>query len=113
MEKVNLGGSEQWITIRGKNVNNPLLLYLGIGGPGAGGFPASALTHAPLEDHFVVVNWDQPGTGKSYHALPIATLTVERFISDARALTQLLRARFHQDKIYVLGLSWGTLLGTK
>jgi pimeloyl-ACP methyl ester carboxylesterase len=113
LEKVNLGGSEQWITIRGKNINNPVLLYLGIGGPGAGGFPASALTLAPLEDHFVVVNWDQPGTGKSYHALPIARLTVERFISDARALTQLLRARFHQDKIYVLGLSWGTILGTK
>jgi pimeloyl-ACP methyl ester carboxylesterase len=113
LEKVQLGGSEQWITIRGKNVNNPVLLYLGIGGPGAGGFPASAMTLAPLEDHFVVVNWDQPGTGKSYHAVPISTLTVERFVSDAHELTQALRARFHQDKIYVLGLSWGTILGTK
>jgi pimeloyl-ACP methyl ester carboxylesterase len=113
MEKVNLGGSQQWITIRGKDINKPVLLYLGIGGPGAGGFPASALTLAPLEEHFVVVNWDQPGTGKSYHATPISTLTVERFVSDAHELTQLLRARFHQDKIYVLGLSWGTILGTK
>ena len=113
MEKVNLGGSEQWITIRGKNVTNPVLLYLGIGGPGAGGFPASAMTLAPLEDHFVVVNWDQPGTGKSYHAVPIPTLTVERFVSDAHELTQALRARFHQNKIFVLGLSWGTILGTK
>lgn len=113
LEKVNLNGSEQWITIRGKDATKPVLLYLGIGGPGAGGFPASALTLAPLEDHFVVVNWDQPGTGKSYAAAPIATLTVERFVSDAHALTQLLRARFHQDKIYVLGLSWGTILGTK
>lgn len=113
LEKIQLGGSEQWITIRGKNVNNPVLLYLGIGGPGAGGFPASALTLAPLEDHFVVVNWDQPGTGKSYGAVPISALTVERFISDAHELTQALRARFHQDKIYVLGLSWGTILGTK
>jgi pimeloyl-ACP methyl ester carboxylesterase len=113
MEKVQLGGSDQWITIRGKNANNPVLLYLGIGGPGAGGFPASAMTLAPLEDHFVVVNWDQPGTGKSYHAVPISTLTVDRFVSDAHELTQYLRARFHQDKIYVLGLSWGTILGTK
>jgi pimeloyl-ACP methyl ester carboxylesterase len=113
LEKVNLGGSEQWITIRGKDVTKPVLLYLGIGGPGAGGFPAGALTLAPLEDHFVVVNWDQPGTGKSYDAVPISTLTVERFVSDAHELTQLLQARFHQDKIYVLGLSWGTILGTK
>ena len=113
LEKVNLNGSEQWITIRGKDVNNPVLLYLGIGGPGAGGFPASFTSLAPLEDHFVVVNWDQPGTGKSYDAADISTLTVERFVSDARALTQLLRARFHQDQIYVMGLSWGTIVGTK
>ena len=113
LEKVNLGGSEQWITIRGKDVTKPVLLYLGIGGPGAGGFPASALSLKPLEDHFVVVNWDQPGTGKSYNAVPISKLTVERFVADAHELTQLLRARFHQDKIYVLGLSWGTILGIK
>jgi CubicO group peptidase (beta-lactamase class C family)/pimeloyl-ACP methyl ester carboxylesterase len=112
MEKVELGGSEQWITIRGKDINKPVLLYLGIGGPGAGGFPASAMTLTPLEDHFVVVNWDQPGTGKSYHAVPISTLTVDRFVSDAHELTQLLRARFHQEKIFVMGLSWGTILGT-
>ncbi|MCC6456369.1 MAG: alpha/beta hydrolase [Caldilineaceae bacterium] len=113
MEKVELGGSEQWITIRGKDVNKPVLLYLGIGGPGAGGFPASALTLAPLEEHFVVVNWDQPGTGKSYHAVPISTLTIERFVSDAHELTLLLRERFQEEKIYVFGLSWGTILGIK
>jgi pimeloyl-ACP methyl ester carboxylesterase len=113
MEKVELGGSEQWITIRGKDVSKPVLLYLGIGGPGAGGFPASALTLAPLEEHFVVVNWDQPGTGKSYNAVPISTLTVERFISDAHELTLLLRERFQEEKIYVFGLSWGTILGIK
>jgi pimeloyl-ACP methyl ester carboxylesterase len=113
MEKVQLGGSEQWITIRGKDINKPILLYLGIGGPGAGGFPASALNLKPLEDHFVVVNWDQPGTGKSYGAVPINTLTVQKHISDAHELTELMKDRFHRDKIYVLGLSWGTILGTK
>src|SRR6266487_1186826 len=113
LEQVTLGGSQQWITIRGKSAHNPVLLYLGIGGPGAGGFPASGMTLAPLENHFVVVNWDQPGTGKSYNAVPIPTLTVERFVSDAHELTQLLRTRFHQEKIYVMGLSWGTILGIK
>jgi pimeloyl-ACP methyl ester carboxylesterase len=113
MEKVTLGGSEEWITIRGKDATKPLLLYLGIGGPGAGGFPANALTLAPLEDDFVVVNWDQPGTGKSYKAAEISTLTVERFVSDAHELTEMLRARFHQDKIYLFGLSWGTIVGIK
>lgn len=113
LEKVTLGGSEQWITIRGQDVHNPVLLYLGIGGPGAGGFPANAMMFAALEEHFTVVNWDQPGTGKSYNAVPIATFTVDRFVADAHELTQLLRARFQQEKIYVFGLSWGTILGIK
>ncbi len=113
LEKVTLGGTEEWITLRGKDACKPVLLYLGIGGPGAGGFPASALSLKPLEDHFVVVNWDQPGTGKSYGAVPIDTLTVQKFVDDAHELTELLKERFHQEKIYVLGLSWGTILGTE
>jgi pimeloyl-ACP methyl ester carboxylesterase len=114
MEQVTLGDSQQWITIRGKNIHNPVLLFL-MGGPGAGGFPDNSLllTPSPLEDHFVVVNWDQPGTGKSSNAVPIAALTPQRYVSDAYALTQMLRARFHQDKIYVFGSSWGTILGIK
>lgn len=114
MEQVTLNGSQQWITIRGKNVRNPVLLFL-MGGPGAGGFPDNSmfLTPASLEDHFVVVNWDQPGTGKSSRAVPTALLTPQRYVDDAYALTEILRARFHQDKIYVLGSSWGTILGIK
>jgi pimeloyl-ACP methyl ester carboxylesterase len=64
-----------------------------------------------LEKHFVVVNWGQPDTAKSYGAVPLAQLTQERYVSDAHALVQMLRARFHQDKIYVYGQSWGSILG--
>lgn len=109
LEQVTLNGSQQWITLRGKNAHNPVLLFL-MGGPGAGGFPDQAFL-APLEDHFVVVNWDQPGTGKSYGSVEHSKLTPQRYVDDAYALTQYLRARFHQDKIYVLGSSWGTILG--
>ena len=69
-EQVTLNGSQQWITIRGKNAHNPVLLFL-MGGPGAGGFPDQGFL-ARLEERFVVVNWDQPGTGKSYGAVPTA-----------------------------------------
>lgn len=109
MEQVRLNGSQQWITIRGANAHNPVLLFL-MGGPGAGGLPDQGFL-APLEEHFVVVNWDQPGTGKSYGAAEHSKLTPQRYVDDAYALTQLLRARFHQEKIYVLGSSWGTILG--
>jgi pimeloyl-ACP methyl ester carboxylesterase len=110
MEQVTLGGSQQWITIRGTNTHNPVLLFL-TGGPGQGGFDANQGSLAWLENHFVVVNWDQPDTGKSYGAVPLAQLTPQRFVSDAHALVQQLRARFHQDKIYVYGQSWGSILG--
>ncbi len=112
LEKVKLGGSEQWITIRGKDKTKPVLLFLA-GGPGGGTLGLTRQYLMPLEEHFVLVNWEQPGAGKSYSAVPIASLTVERYLNDARELTEMLRARFHQDKIYLLGESWGTILGIK
>jgi pimeloyl-ACP methyl ester carboxylesterase len=110
LEKINLNGSEQWITIRGEDAGKPVLLHLGMGGPGGGGFATRSLFE-PLEKDFVVVAWDEPGTGKSYNAVPISTLTPQRFIEDAHALTLYLRERFHQDKIYVYGVSWTSILG--
>jgi pimeloyl-ACP methyl ester carboxylesterase len=110
LEQVELNGSQQWISIRGVNAENPVLLNLGMGGPGGGGFATRTLFE-PLEEHFVVVSWDEPGTGKSIHAVPMQSLTPERFIEDAHALTLLLRERFHQDKIYVYGTSWTSILG--
>jgi pimeloyl-ACP methyl ester carboxylesterase len=110
LEKVNLNGSEQWITIRGQDINKPILLNLGMGGPGGGGFATRSLFE-PLEKDFVVVSWDEPGTGKSYNAVPFSELNKQRFVEDAHALTLYLRERFHQDKIYVYGVSWTSILG--
>ena len=112
LEKVNINGTEQWISIRGHDVNKPILLNLGMGGPGGGGFATRAL-YEPLEKDFLVVSWDEPGTGKAYHAMPISTLTVDRFVEDAYTLTMYLRERFHQDKIYVYGVSWSSIIGVK
>lgn len=112
LEKININGSQQWITIRGHDTTKPVLLYLGMGGPGGGGFATRSLLE-PLEKDFVLVAWDEPGTGKSYHALPISELTPDRFVEDAYTLTLYLRERFHQDKIYVYGVSWSSIIGVK
>ena len=112
MEKVELNNSEQWITVRGHDVNKPVLLFLA-GGPGGSELAWTRSYWADLEEHFVIVNWDQPGAGKSYGAVEAAGLTPERYVEDAYELTQLLRARFHQEKIFVIGESWGTILGLK
>jgi len=110
LEKVNLNGSEQWITIRGQDINKPILLNLGMGGPGGGGFATRSLFES-LEKDFVIVSWDEPGTGKSYNAVPFSELNKQRFVEDAHALTLYLRERFHQEKIYVYGVSWTSILG--
>lgn len=110
LEKVILGDSKQWITIRGNNVNNPILLFLA-GGPGGSQLAATRSHLKELEKHFVVVNWDQPGAGKSYNSVSRKKLTPKRYISDAHELTMYLRNRFNQEKIYVLGESWGSALG--
>ncbi|MFN8595643.1 MAG: alpha/beta hydrolase [Anaerolineae bacterium] len=110
LEKITLNGSEQWITLRGHDVTKPVLLHLGMGGPGGGGFGTRSL-FTRLEKDFVVVAWDEPGTGKSYHAVPFDQLTPQRFIDDAHALTLYLRERFHQDRIYLYGTSWTSILG--
>jgi pimeloyl-ACP methyl ester carboxylesterase len=110
LEKVNLNDSEQWITIRGKDATKPVLLFLA-GGPGGSQLVTARRALKGLEDHFVVVNWEQPGAGKSFDAVDRSTLTPERYIADTRALVLYLQQRFGREKIYLLGESWGSALG--
>jgi CubicO group peptidase (beta-lactamase class C family) len=110
LEKVKLGGAEEWITIRGKDSHNPVLLFLA-GGPGGSQLVTERNALAGLEDHFVVVNWEQPGAGKSFDAVDRSKLTPDRYITDARELILNLRQRFGKEKVYVLGESWGSALG--
>lgn len=110
LERVELNGSTQWITVRGYSKNLPVLLFLA-GGPGGSELVMTRRYLGELEKHFIVVNWDQPGVGKSYNAVPRDQLTPDRFVEDAYALTLYLRERFGKDKIYVFGESWGSILG--
>ena len=110
LEKVDLNGSKQWISIRGKDLNKPILLFLA-GGPGGSQLVTERRALGELENYFVVVNWEQPGAGKSLDAVDRSTLSPERYVTDGIALTNHLRERFDEEKIYVLGESWGSALG--
>ena len=110
LEKVKLNDSEQWISIRGKDVNKPVLFFLA-GGPGGSQLVTERRALGILENCFVVVNWEQPGAGKSFDAVDRSTLSPERYVTDGIALTQYLRKRFDEEKIYILGESWGSALG--
>jgi pimeloyl-ACP methyl ester carboxylesterase len=116
LETVEIGGIPQWISVRGRDRRNPLLLFLH-GGPGYPMMPASYSFQAPWEEYFTVVQWDQRGAGKTYVANDPATiaptLTPARMIADAEEMVQVLRQRYGKDKIILLGHSWGTVLGVE
>ncbi len=111
LEKIELGSYKQTVLIRGKNINNPILLYLH-GGPGSSELPLVRHFNSALEDHYIVVLWDQRGAGKSYSLfLDAKTLTIDQMLKDTYELVNILRKRFNKKKIYLVGHSWGSVLG--
>ena len=109
IEKVRLGGVDQWILIRGWNRDNPVLLLMH-GGPG---FPCMPFAHvaSELEKRFVVVHWDQRGAGKSYSpSIPASSMNMKQFVADTLELTDLLRVRFNQPRILLGAHSWGSMI---
>ena len=111
LEKQQLGGVDQWVLIRGQDRTKPVLLFLH-GGPG---MPTMYLAHefqSELERDFVVVHWDRRGAGKSFDAhLQAAAFSVRQTLTDTYELTERLRIRFRQQRIYLVAHSWGSYLG--
>jgi pimeloyl-ACP methyl ester carboxylesterase len=111
LEQIEVGGMSQWIQLRGRNADAPVLLWLH-GGPGAAQMPIARHYNGDLERDFIVVHWDQRGAGKSNpFDFDERTMRFEQFIADTHELTQHLRARFDGRKIFLLGHSWGAQLG--
>ena len=113
LEKISIGGVEQWILIRGWDQSNPVLLFLH-GGPGAPLFSYARRIgfYTGLEENFVMVYWEQRGTGKSFSfSIPEESMTIEQFISDTHELAKILKDRFNVAKIFLVGRSWGSLIG--
>jgi len=114
LEKVRIGGIDQWVSIRGIDRKNPVLLYIH-GGPGYVSIPMSWWFTRGLEEYFTVVQWDQRATGKTYlltdPAKVAPTLTSDRMIADTEEMAAWARKEFGKDKIFVLGHSWGSFLG--
>ena len=110
---VKIGGIQQWINISAKDSSNPLLLFLG-GGPGESNMDSKDFFTKKLQDHFTVVIWDQRESGKTLqlNASP-EPLTVNLYQQDTHDLILYLLQRFHHKKLYLVGFSWGTVLGIK
>lgn len=111
LEEITLGGVKQSILIESKDFTKPILLVLH-GGPGFAMMPLFHTKNNELENHFIVINWDQRGAGKSYiDNAPIENMTLSQFVSDAHELTQYLKQKYNRKKIFIVGHSFGTILG--
>lgn len=111
IQRVELGGLDQFILVRGKDVSNPIILFLH-GGPGYPQISFARRYQEKLEKSFIVVNWDQRGSGKSYsNNIPKETMSREQFIKDTKELIDYLCKKYGKEKIYLAGHSWGSDLG--
>jgi pimeloyl-ACP methyl ester carboxylesterase len=112
METVPVGGISQSVWLRGISRSSAALVLLH-GGPGASESALFRHYNPELEQHFLVVYWEQRGAGRSYHSdIPPRSMTISRFVHDLDELVDWVRQRFGKDKVVLLGHSWGTVLGT-
>jgi proline iminopeptidase len=108
---IELGGEKQYVEITGSSDKNPVLLFIH-GGPGWTQTPQLRYFNADLTKDFTLVAWEQRGTGKSFMENPAPkNVTLEQITADAHELTQKLKEKFGQQKIYLAGYSWGSIVG--
>jgi len=109
--RVKINDMEQGMFIKSKDVNNPALLFV-YGGPGMPEYWLTQRYPTDLENYFTVVWWEQRGAGLSYDPnIPPETMTAEQFVVDTIEVTNYLRKRFGQEKIYLMAHSWGSYIG--
>jgi proline iminopeptidase len=111
LARIPVGGTEQTVMIRAASPDRPVVLWLA-GGPGQSDLALGRAQVTGWEQDFVFAALDQRGNGTSYSAIdPASSLTLDRAVSDVIEVTDYLRARFDEPKVYLMGESWGTILG--
>ena len=114
--KARIGGIDQWLSVRGQDRDNPMILFVH-GGPASPVTPTMWQFQRPIEEYFTVVNWDQRGAGKSYgEAAPEKvgeTIRIERYVDDAIEVAEHLKAKYGKRKLVLMGHSWGTIVGMR
>jgi pimeloyl-ACP methyl ester carboxylesterase len=110
-EYITIGGIEQYIQIRGEDMSNPVIIMLH-GGPGNNLAYYSYYWQAYLEKDYTIVHWDQRGCGNTYYRNDEADKpTLDLLLSDLNELVDFIRLEYNQEKIIIMGHSWGTFLG--
>ena len=110
---VRIGGIDQWITVKGDDRDNPVVLFLH-GGPGDAWSPFADALFGGWEKEFTLVQWDQRGAGRTYGKSGPGiepTMTIERMTDDGIEVAQFLAKHLSKKKVIIVGGSWGSILG--
>jgi pimeloyl-ACP methyl ester carboxylesterase len=112
VERWRINGISESVILRGRDLNNPVLIWLH-GGPGSSETPLLRVMNGALEDHFTVVYWDQRLAGQTLDPLAAypESLTIAQMLDDLDAVINRARTRLGHNRVVLLGHSWGTMLG--
>lgn len=114
--KVNIGGVDQWLYVRGQDRDNPIILFIH-GGPASPSAPTMWMYQRPIEEYFTVVNYDQRASGKSFLETDPDkvrdSLHISQYVNDAIDIAQYVSKKYGKKKVILAGHSWGTIAGMK
>lgn len=114
---VSLDGQEQYVLIQGKDISNPVIIWLH-GGPSSPDTFVNYTFQKYLVEDYTFINWDQRGCGRTYFNNTDAdasneTVSFEQAQTDLNALVDYACTRFHVEKVIIVGHSYGTMLGSQ
>jgi pimeloyl-ACP methyl ester carboxylesterase len=109
---ITINKTEHWIALRGKDVNNPVMLI--ISGPGVA-LSSIAPFFEAWEQDFTLIHWDQPGAGATHSVSPENqdALGIDRLVTDGIEVVEFVRQRLDVDRIVLLGISGGSIVGLR
>ena len=107
---VDIDGCNIGMVILSENDDNPVLLVCG-GGPGIPEYLLEYMYPSVLPQFFTVCYFDYRGTGLSFDkSIRANDITTERYLDDVQAITDYLCDRFAQEKVYIMGHSFGSYI---
>lgn len=113
LEQIEINGTQLEVMIRGTDKHNPVIIFVH-GGPGCSEIPYVRKYQDILEEHFTIVHYDQRGSGKSYHFLEdYSDISTDLHVEDLLALTDYISKELSQEKVLLIGHSFGTYIGMK
>ncbi len=111
LKPIEINGTKLEVMIRGVDKSNPIVIFVH-GGPGCSEIPYVRKYQDLLEEHFTIVHYDQRGSGKSFHFFEdYSNITSDQHVDDLLALTEYVKKEFSQEKVILIGHSYGTYIG--